>query len=512
MAGRSYRFSGVLAILAVTGVGCAEGASENANVPPLDGIDTGAVVVDETGADTGGGSDTSVDSTVTDTGMAGDSSGGDGGGCDPAKGLTISCGVGECTVTMPACSDAGVPNTCKPKDPGVEVCNGKDDDCDGTIDEDLGETECGKGECTVKQKNCVDGSPKTCTPKAPGVEVCDGKDNDCDGNIDNGFPTDTCGVGECKVTVSACSGGMPGVCTPKMPTTEICNGKDDDCDGTVDDGIADVTCGSGVCANTAPGCVSGAPGVCIPKDLGIEACGVGECINFVSKCIGGVPQTCAPKPAGVESCNGRDDDCDGTPDNGAPAAMCPPGTNVSTTECAGGLCKIKNCAVGYADTDGDPSNGCECAASAVANACPGKDLFTFAVGVSRNEENNLPSLTGEHWYKITFVDARSNVTAHPRIKLEMVDGTTPPLEFQVMQNVCGSGAAPSCGAGGTAIGRQDWDRYYDGLVLTKGKYGDANWTPILLGSTQNAVVYVKVTYKAGTAAATCTKYRLVIGN
>lgn len=420
MARRSFRYSSVLAVVATFGIGCAEGATESGNAPPLDGADTSATIEDTSSGD---GSGEGGDDTGADTGGGGDTGGGDGtvgdGGCDPSKGLTISCGVGECTVTMPACSDAGVPNTCKPKDPGTEVCNGKDDDCDGTND----------------------------------------------------------------------------------------------------NGIADIKCGSGVCENTAPGCVGGAPGTCIPKDLGIETCGLGECVNFVSKCIGGVPQTCAPKPAGSESCDGKDNDCNGVIDDGPAAALCPPGTNVLTTECGGAVCKIKTCSPGWADADLNAGNGCECAESAVADACPGTDLFTYAIGVSRDQIANNPVVTRSHWYKITFVDARSNKTAHPRIKLAMEAGFTGPMpfEFTVQQTTCASGTVPSCGGGGTAVGRTDWDRYYDESTSPlAGTYGQANWIPILAGTGaapggQNAVVYVRVSYKAGMAA-TCAKYVLTVGN
>jgi hypothetical protein len=511
MAGRRYRFSSLLAVLAATTFGCAEGASENANVPPLDGVDTGGGG-DESGSDSGG-ADGTTDSTITDTGGGSDSSSDTSlgeVGCDPAKGLTISCGVGECTVTVPACTETGMANTCKPKDPGVETCNGKDDDCDGLVDEELGETECGVGECKVIQKNCVDGAPKTCTPKPKGTEVCNGKDDDCDGTVDNGFPSTTCGVGECKVTVSSCAGGMTGTCTPKPAGTEVCNGKDDDCDGTVDNGIKAITCGSGVCANTIPGCVDGAVPACVPKDLGIEACGIGECYNVITKCIAGVPQTCAPKAGSAEKCNGKDDDCDGTIDNGTASVMCPPGAGVSTTECLGGVCKIKNCASGFADVDGNSANGCECADDSTAvHACPGSDFGTVGLGSERTYSSKNPILTQSDWIKVTFVGARSNKLSNPRIKLTMPAGFTDPIPFQfeVQQTSCG-GTRPPCDEGGAASATTDWATRY-GAAAT-GSYGDMLFTPILTGTTGDAVVYVRVFYKTG-AAATCLPYTLTIG-
>src|SRR5688572_12175721 len=72
-----------------------------------------------------------------------------------------------------------------------------------------------------------------------GAEVCDNKDNDCNGLVDDGTlpqigsPCDN-QVGECSGGVKQCTAGAI-TCT-KPPMGESCDNKDNDCDGVVDDG------------------------------------------------------------------------------------------------------------------------------------------------------------------------------------------------------------------------------------------------------------------------------------
>jgi MYXO-CTERM domain-containing protein len=74
------------------------------------------------------------------------------------------------------------------------------------------------------------GTGCSCTPS---TETCNGRDDDCDGQVDDGV-TRSCST-ECGSGTQRCSAGSWGACSAPAPTADVCNGADDDCDGTADD-------------------------------------------------------------------------------------------------------------------------------------------------------------------------------------------------------------------------------------------------------------------------------------
>src|SRR5690606_26885041 len=80
------------------------------------------------------------------------------------------------------------------------------------------------------------------------------------------------------------------------------------------------------CQAPVPGtCTATTPGACMDLDNPADqvTCGLGECSRSVQRCVGGLPQTCTPGTPVAETCNGRDDNCNGTPDDGDPRSLCP---------------------------------------------------------------------------------------------------------------------------------------------------------------------------------------------
>ncbi len=151
-----------------------------------------------------------------------------------------------------------------------ETCDTVDNNCDGTVDEEV--------------LTC--GNPAHC----PSVEICDGLDNDCNGFIDEG-----------------------GVCGSCVPSPESCNGCDDDCNGTVDDGtFADIACGQPNPANCDGLMSCQAPVTGVTPGSCVAGRGYGACTNN--------PQ--------AEICDCIDNDCNGIVDDGLTSAACLPPSHV----------------------------------------------------------------------------------------------------------------------------------------------------------------------------------------
>ena len=233
-----------------------------------------------------------------------------GAACDNGKvGACRSTGVLECD---PADSKK---TRCKILVTGVaptaELCNGKDDNCDGAIDEGnpQGGAACGSavGECKKGTLVCQGGKLDCVGDVGPKTEVCNGKDDDCNNAVDNGVPPGgPCGssVGECKPGLFQCQGALGYVCVGDVKGgPETCNGKDDDCNGAIDDNVP----GTGVACNALS---DGTP-LCKP--------GVVRCIAGAIQCVGG-------RPFHAPQCTCPPDDCSQPTDGGLGTNGCPSGS------------------------------------------------------------------------------------------------------------------------------------------------------------------------------------------
>ena len=199
-------------------------------------------------------------------------------------------GDGALAAPGPDCddSDAGV-------GPGqTERCDGRDEDCDGVVDGGFdvgGACSAGVGACAASGVSvcAAGGLGVACSAVAgtPRSEVCNGVDDDCDGTVDEGACSGTCLPGAsgpcplagapagCEIGVRRCGAGgawgecelVPGCGDPVVVEEEAdagCVAEDDPADGGAGDaGCAEEVAGAdtGVAGILPePGCAGGAAG------------------------------------------------------------------------------------------------------------------------------------------------------------------------------------------------------------------------------------------------------------
>ncbi|HUQ07579.1 MAG TPA: vWA domain-containing protein [Kofleriaceae bacterium] len=263
-------------------------------------------------------------------------------GCVPDGAGGYTC-TGTCRSGTQTCN-GNMLGTCTGQvGPGTEACNGLDDDCDNSTDEafpGLGGA-CDNGQQGVCRQTgtlvCnANGTGTQCTAPTvqPGIEVCNNMDDDCDGRTDEmlGPPIGTTcgGSGSCSAGTFACVNGQVECVGSMGGMPEICNGVDDDCDNSIDEPPVPGTGGN--CVDAGFGTVD-MNGNCTGG-----ACDVGECEFGELICAGGgivCDGYIGPRP---EVCNGLDDDCDGNADD---LATCP----VTGQACLEGMC-VNPCAAG----------------------------------------------------------------------------------------------------------------------------------------------------------------------
>jgi hypothetical protein len=296
-----------------------------------------------------------------------------------------ACAAGRCrmgTCGMGFVDLDGLPQNgceCQLSENGAEVCDGKDNDCDGSVDQgfDL-QTDvtncgacaqvcqyehatplctrgvCGMGACAAGfhdlDRQSRNGCEYACAASNAGVEVCDGQDNDCDGDVDESdprvgtrcFPPEVTGcdavsgqcLGLCALGTFTC---LPGGLTcqgARLPQSDTCDAMDNDCDGAVDEDYD---------LQNDPRWCGGCGRLCqLPN--AVNGCSAGACV--VRSCLAGwVDLDVAPDngceyactPDGPEVCDGQDNDCDGRIDVDDTDLLFPP-TNfcVQAGECGKG--------------------------------------------------------------------------------------------------------------------------------------------------------------------------------
>ncbi|MEE2756429.1 MAG: MopE-related protein [Myxococcota bacterium] len=181
----------------------------------------------------------------------------------------------------------------------TEVCNGRDDDCDGAIDEERDvriQVFADPDHCGACNRRCDGPNARfACQVGQCVVAACD------PGFIDyNGEPEDGCEA-DCVIT----AGGQ-----------ELCDDIDNDCDGTIDEDfdLENDPQNCGACQRVCNAIANGLSG-CVSGGCEIERCDQ-NWHDLNSDISDGCEYSCTERigTTASEFCNGLDDDCDGQVD------------------------------------------------------------------------------------------------------------------------------------------------------------------------------------------------------
>ncbi len=442
-------------------------------------------------AGSGGSKAGSGGSSTGGTGGSAAGSGGNSGGAAGSGGGSAGAGGAQCGTK--------------------ELCNGIDDTCDGKIDE--GDPESG-GDCDVPSKlgeckkgtlHCQGGALKCIGTYTPKAEICNGLDDDCDGTPDNGTfdptikptPGDSCDTGKkgiCKPGTQKCQAGAV-TCVQDNPAlpAESCNGQDDNCDGQVDEGSpgAGGSCIVEAFKFTAPGspCAQGVKGcgasgqiecvqqnfpkaeICngvdddcngaidgpdtqnLPCNTGLSGvCSVGN-----ETCAGGVKTcTAVTQPnTSVETCDNKDNDCDGQTDELGSEGSCAAKPHVSNFKCVAGGCLINTCDSGYVDLNGNGGDGCECQANPNGSSCGAATSYAVGNLGTVSATGVITTGGGEAWISFTFPPSSAGQGYKPKVQLVDPSGKYTMDSF----DTCGTPAV--CGnSGDSSTNINLWEQGY----------------------------------------------------
>jgi hypothetical protein len=320
------------------------------------------------------------------------------------------------------------------------------------------------------------------------VAACDSGWDDCNGDVPDGCERNL-------LTDPDACGACGQVCSNLNMVTRTCGGGD--CNGTCQTGFKDCNHDK-----LTDGCES--ESAVDPNNCG--DCDVSCSNNHMATrtCQGGICNgTCA---SGYLDCD-ADKQSNGCEKNGQtdPLNCSACGTNCTSPlpahatagECLSGSCEVDTCESGFHDQDGTFSNGCECQADGVPDACGSASAYGAPVTLTGN---NLVPAGDFDWFRFTFTT--NGTCIKPKIAITSGD---PAVVFDVFTN-CSSGSAQCPDHTGGAVGVRTWEVTYSNCA----DHGTIDPVPETVGSFwQIALVYYVKVYASGSSS-TCLPYTIAV--
>lgn len=443
-----------------------------------------------------------------------------------ATGTQLSTGTGGSGATGPSSSSSSGTGASDAGDSGPQK---------GQLGAPCTTTEdCLEGECTFigGTKYCS----KPCPPDCPNGLHCSIIDGDpiCVPDLDQ----------LCKQCKNDGECGLPSDRCLKAPLGDLFCARDCSVDSLCPNGFTCVTLAAYTDAGAPDAGASDAgadgsaplPGVpfkwCVPNGGSSCPCNdkrdgvVHDCFvkNAYGTCTGdetcnamkGKFEGCDAKTPAQESCNNKDDNCDGTVDDGDPNALCsalgpkPPHGNWA---CTGGSCALGACDPGYAAfPPGMPQDGCTCAVD------PGEPnglcaAATYAGSVSESGApltitGTLSSASDVDVISFDTVDVNEAGTNSYHVAIAFTS-PSPNNEF-VMDVMRGDPCSDAPSGAGTNITAYDWCvNGNSGTSPPKGELTCGNAANVNHCNNYSSKYYVRIYRKSG-ATASCTPYALTI--
>jgi hypothetical protein len=439
-----------------------------------------------------------------------------------ATNATVGCTGGVCTIT--GCA-TGYANCDGAYSNGCEVNTQTDHANCGTCSNECGAANasaaCSSGTCAIT--SCNTGFANCNGLYSDGCEVNTQTDHANCGVCSNPCATTAlCSAGSCVLSCGTgqtlCTAGSTAYCanTTTDPSncgacgtvcasshnTPTCNGSCQigtclagylNCNGVVADGCE-------VNSQNDPNNCGSCGGVCGAPNA-VTACSSGSCA--ISSCAAGYADCNGSYATGCAATLGTDpNNCGGCGNVCANDCV----AEVSATTCSGGNCTVQTCDAGYYDVDGLCSDGCECAASAVASCASPTVLSLSGLGTSAVATGNLIPTGTSDWYQATF-SGNTSASYHPLVTLST--NTNSEYMFDVL-SACPTSSGTSsvslaCGVetGNSSTGVTTWEVMYASGVYFSSPY----FIPI----TPVGTILIHV-YRAPGAAVDCTPYTLTVSN